>query len=202
MIRILVLDDHEIVRVALKTTLKDIFPDALITDRGSVDLAVKALQKDIYDLMLLDMGLGDSSFEKMLEPFIKVSPQTRIIVYTQNNPLFYARRVLGLGAYGFVSKSAPEHELEKALKIIQGGKKYVQPELFDPSIENPFEVLSNREFDIMLLIAKGNSPAEVSQMLGVMPSTVATHEKNIRRKLNLQSKADITRMALTFSLWI
>lgn len=202
MIKILILDDHEIIRIALKMTMNDLLPQAMVTDTGTVELALKEMTRVRYDLLVLDMGLGEYSFGTVLDNCTKVSPQTRILVFTQSNPVFYARRVLALGAYGFLSKAAPEHQIKEALNTILNGRKYVPPELNDPDIDNPYEVLTNREFEIMQLVARGKSPLEVAHSLGISASTVATHEKNILQKLSLQSKADITRMALKYRLWM
>ncbi|MFT3704299.1 MAG: response regulator transcription factor [Agriterribacter sp.] len=197
---ILLVDDHKIVRVAVKMIIKEMLPDAFIAEADDADAALAAVKKRDYDVIVLDMNLGRENFSQLLSSIRQICFTARILIFTQNNPSIYARHMLKLGANGYLHKNAEDTEIKAALTAILEGKSYL-PADADNS-DTPFSMLSQKEFDIMILIAKGAWLTEIADLLKIQVSTVATHQRNIFWKLNVKSKADLTKLALYYDLWI
>jgi len=198
--KILLVDDHKIIRMALKTILRDMLPDALIEEAHNATSALEAVKKREYELVVLDMNLGEEGFSQLMISILQICFTTRILIFSQNNPAIYARHMLKLGASGYLHKDAEITEIEQALTTVLEGKRHLPADI--DNIQTPFSILSQREFDIMILIAKGAWLTEIADMLNIQVSTVATHQHNIFWKLNVNSKADLTILALEYNLWI
>ena len=199
MIRILLVDDHMIVRSALKFILRDLLPDAVVVETNNSTGTLAEIKKNNFDLIVLDMNLGDAHFNTLIREILHINFSTKILVFTMNSPVFFAKHVLRSGAAGFLNKDASEKIIADAIQAVLAGKTYITP--YSIVAENPFETLSDKEFEIMILVAKGKQPSEIASLLDIKPTTVTSHQKNIFAKLNVTTKGALTQLALKYNLW-
>lgn len=200
MIRILLIDDHSIVRSALKLVIKDILPDATIHEADRMNTIMTEIRKHTFDLIILDMNLREIHCYQIMREIRQIDFSAKILVFTMNHAGIFARHLLRQGASGFLTKSEPEDMIQEAITTVLAGKTYL-PANLNPESDTPFSPLTDKEFEIMILLSKGTAPGEVAAMLNISPSTVTTHQQNIFRKLRINNKAELTQMAVAFKLW-
>jgi len=204
MIRILVADDHPIVRAGLKQLIAE-YKDIEISGEASdgKEAFEKALKND-YDVILLDITMPGINGLDILKQLINRKPGIKILVLTIHPEEQYAQRALKAGASGYLTKESAPQELISAIRKIASGGKYISPSLaeklffLDEShITKPaFQLLSDREYQIMCLIAKGVRLNSIAKELFLSVKTVSSYRSRILRKLNIKSNAELVRYAL------
>ncbi len=197
--KIVIADDHLVVRFGLTEILKSSFPSAEIDEVEDVEELLKRMLKKRYDLVILDLSLpGRSGLEALQQ--IKISyPDTPVLIFSGQPEEQYAIRVLKAGASGYLAKSAPSEEVVKAVNSLLLGKKYITPATADQLVLSldkdrdklPHELLSTREFEVMKLIAAGKSISEIAEQMMLSVTTISTYKSRICEKMNLNSNAQI-----------
>ncbi len=204
MIRILIADDHAIVRRGLKQILSDIPEVEAIDEASNGQEALAKLGKSNYNLVLLDISMPGRSGLDVLKQIKAERPGQQVLMLSMHPEEQYAVRALKAGASGYISKeSAPEELIIAAKKILSGGR-YVSASLaerfaseLNRGIEKaPHETLSDRELEIMLMIASGRTVKEIGNELALSIKTVSTYRSRILAKMNLKNNAEITRYAI------
>jgi DNA-binding NarL/FixJ family response regulator len=208
MIRILMADDHGIVREGMKhlfALTTDISVVAEAVDGGQV---LDQLRRGGFDMILLDMSMPGVSGANLITRIRTHSPHIPILVLSMHNEPQIARRALNAGAAGYVTKdSEPEILLAAVRKIAQGGR-FIDPALAErmvfetnaPEQKAHHEQLSERECQILLLLAKGKSLNEIADELAISNKTVSTHKMRMMQKMNFSSNADLVRYAVVNGL--
>jgi two-component system, NarL family, invasion response regulator UvrY len=204
MIRILIADDHAVVRKGLKQIITDEFPSAEITEVGDVESLIVQVIKADWDVIICDISMPGRSGVEALEQVKQIKPDIPVLMLSMHSEDQYAMRVLKAGASGFLNKASVHEELIKAIHIVRLGRKYITPSIAERLAESltandgkkPHEILSNREFEILKMIASGRSISEIADQLSLSPTTVSTYRSRILEKMSLKSNADITRYAL------
>jgi two-component system response regulator NreC len=199
-IRIVLADDHAVVRAGLRLLL-DGEPDfEVVAEAGDVDAAGRYVRGHHPDVLVLDLNMpGGSSLEAI--PAIRAeSPETQIVVLTMQQEPAFAREALSGGALGYVLKEAADEELVEAVRRAAAGESYLNPRLgariaSEPP-PGPPDDLSEREVDVLRLIALGHTNAEIAQQLFLSVRTVETHRSHIQQKLSLSTRADLVGYAL------
>jgi two-component system, NarL family, invasion response regulator UvrY len=208
MIKVLIADDHAIVRKGLRQLLIEEFPSARIEEVGDAEsLISKSLQGD-WDVVICDLSMPGRSGLDALRQIRQSSPSLPVLIMSMHPEDQYALRVLKAGASGYLNKESIHDELIKAIHTVLRGKKFITPsiaeklaEAFDnDSGQHPHEALSDREFDVFKLIAAGKSVSEIAQQLSLSVTTVSTYRARIMEKMKMRSNADLTRYALEKSL--
>jgi len=204
MIRIIIADDHPIVREGLKKVLEK-NPDMTVADEVSTgeELINKARTND-YDVVLLDITMPGKGGLEILEQLKKEKPKLRILVLSIHPEEQYAIRVLKAGASGYLSKDKAPYELLEAIRKVAQGGKYVSASLAEKlafEIENGrekplHENLSNREYQVMCLIASGKTIKNIADELSLSARTVSTYRSRILDKMKMKSNAEITHYAI------
>lgn len=204
MVRILVADDHPIVRAGLKQILADT-TDMVVADEASNGQEVldKVWGND-FDVLLLDISMPGRDGLDVLKQLRSARPELAVLVLSIHPEEQYAARVLREGASGYLTKQSAPEELVAAIRKISRGGKYVSSSLaeklaFDLRIdaEKPLhQALSNREYGIMRMIASGKTVKEIAQQLSLSPKTISTYRSRILEKMNMKSNAEITRYAI------
>lgn len=195
-IKIAVVDDHKLIREMWSILFADNPSIELVGQSGEFDDAIEMIRAVRPDLVLLDINLlGFSSFDAI--PMIrKFSPGTRIVIVSMHNKPAYAKKVLKLGAKGYITKNSSHDELFKAIEEVMNGRTYVCSEikdfLFEQSLnKKPAEMdirnLSVRELEIVRLLLKGYSSKKIAEELFISPRTAEVHRHNILKKLNLKN---------------
>ena len=199
MIRVLIADDHKIVRDGLRRILAATTDVQVAAEAASGDEALALVKKQDFDVAMLDMSMPGLSGLDLIKRLKIEKPKLRILVLSMHGEQQYAARVLKAGAAGYLSKDSAAELLLSAIRKIAGGGMHI-PEAAAAGLvaaERPaHESLSDREFEVLRLLAGGRSPSEVAEQLRLSVKTVSTHKANIQLKLGLAGTADLVRYAL------
>jgi DNA-binding NarL/FixJ family response regulator len=198
---ILIADDHGIVRLGLSLMIKKLRPQASIDEVDNYQKVLETIKKNAYDLIILDINMPNGSFQETLE-IIKIKcPKTKVMVFSSQDENLYAIRYLKMGADGFLHKLAPEEDIKKALEKMLYKGSYVSEEVKDAMVfntlnrnvplDNPLEILSDREIEIAEQLMKGIPLKDISNELNLHSSTVSTYKTRIFKKLDIQSVPEL-----------
>jgi two-component system invasion response regulator UvrY len=203
MIRILIVDDHAMVREGLRRILLDEFKDASFGEAGSATEALEQIWKRGWELVLLDVSMHGRSGLDVLREIRASTSKVPVLVLSGHPEEQYAIRVLKAGAAGYLVKESASQELCRAVRRILSGGKYITPSLAEQlaaqiqsSSRPAHEALSNREYQVMLLIAAGKAPKVIGDELSLSVKTVGTYRTRILEKLNLKNNAELMRYVL------
>lgn len=204
MIKVLVVDDHAVVRRGVLQILAEA-PDMRVVGEASTGQeALRLVQDSAYNVMLLDLALPDGSGLEVLKQLRRLKSELRVLILSVYPEEQYAIRVLKMGAAGYLTKdSAPDELITAVRKVAQGGK-YVTQSLAERLADKlgldtekvPHELLSDREYQVMCLLAAGKTITDIALELSVSPKTASTYRTRILEKLNLQNTAEIMRYAI------
>jgi DNA-binding NarL/FixJ family response regulator len=208
MIRILIADDHAIVRKGLIQILLEEYPTAKI---GEVEDAEQLFHKaitDDWDVVICDLSMPGRSGLDALHQLKQASPKLPVLIMSMHPEDQYALRVLKAGASGYLGKDTIHEDLIRAIQTVLLGKKFITPsvaeklaEAFNADADQVLhETLSDREFDVLKLLASGKSVSEIADQLSLSVTTVSTYRARIMKKMNMHSNAELTRYALEKSL--
>jgi DNA-binding NarL/FixJ family response regulator len=210
--RIILADDHTLVREGIRGLLEARMPEAEIvagTETGRETL--EACAKHQPDLLVLDISMPDLGGLEVLERLGEVSPRTKVLMLSQYGDRAYVMRALRLGAKGYLPKKAAAKDLVTAIKTVMGGSTYLDPSVAalvveaavhpGDSDESPeLERLTQREREVLKLTAEGKTAREVARTLGISYHTANRHRANLMEKLDLHSKADVVKLAVRLQL--
>ncbi len=203
-LRILIVDDHTIVRDGLKQILSGPFAGAIFADARNGQEALAQIAKSKWDVMLLDITMPGQSGLDILKQIKLLRPEIKILVLTMHPEDQYALRVLKAGASGYLTKETASDEVVNALQKALVGGTYVSAsfsqhllgELANPAPKAPHETLSDREYQVLRMTATGKTVKEIGSDLGLSIKTVSTYRTRVLKKLNLKTNADVIRYAL------
>lgn len=206
--KVLIADDHEVVRRGLKQMISDEFGVVTFGEAGDAAQAIAAVWKGKWDLVILDINMPGRNGLEALAEIQKHRPKLPVVVLSMFSETEYAVRALKAGAAGYVSKQGVSRELIEAAKKALGGGRYVTPAIAEKLASSlgkqepahPHEALSDREFEVMKLIAAGQTVKEIAARLALGEKTVFTYRARLRKKLGLKSDVEIARYALTQKL--
>jgi two-component system, NarL family, invasion response regulator UvrY len=204
MTRVLIADDHEIVRHGLRDILTTRLGNVVVSEAKDAGEAINLLIKKEWDLVLLDINMPGRSGLEVLEESKRLQPKTPVLVLTSYPEAQFAIRSFKLGASGYLTKQSVSDELVTAVQRILAGGKYVTAALAerlatrlgDAGDQAPHEALSHRELQVLRLIAVGKSMKEVAEELDLSEKTVATYRTRIAEKAGLKTNVQIARYAL------
>jgi two-component system, NarL family, invasion response regulator UvrY len=208
MLRILIADDHTVVRKGLRQILLEEFPGAEITETAdAAALFMKVLRED-WDVVITDISMPDKSGLEVLQQIRRDHPRLPVLVLSAHSEDQYAIRALKAGASGYLCKDSASEELVTAIRRILLGKKYITASLaeklafhLDPDGDRPaHESLSDREFEVMKFLAAGKVVSEIAGQLCLSVTTISTYRARILTKMNLKTNYDLTRYAMENNL--
>ncbi len=200
--KILIADDHAVVRRGVKEIVSDSIKNVEIDEAENAHDIYEALEKSSYDLILLDISLPDENGISALQNIRILFPKLPILILSNYEEKLFAKRSLKLGASGYLTKSAAPEELSLAIKTVQAGKSYVSKKMaeqfqFESDAEAlPHEKLSSREFEVLLSIAEGKTVGEISKELFLSPKTVSTYRSRLLEKMNLSNNSELTNYVI------
>ncbi len=204
MLKILIADDHTIVREGLKQILAEI-SDVVTTDEASNGQEVlQKVWKNNYDMLLLDISMPGRSGLDILKQLKSDKPSLKTLILSMHPEEQYAVRAFKAGASGYLTKESTPHELIEAIQKISIGKKYVSSSLaetlachLEMESEKPLhETLSDREFEVMCMIASGKTVKEIAEELSLSVKTISTYRTRILRKMKMKNNAQLTHYTL------
>ena len=204
MIKVLIADDHPVVRRGLKTILREA-PEIKAEDEASDGLEVMGMiRKEEYDVLLLDLSMPNLDGLEAIGRIKAEKPELSILVISMNPEEIFGMRALKLGASGYLSKDSAPEQLITAIRRVAAGKIFVSQTLGEMLALNvskgspqlPHEALSEREYQIMIMIAKGKSLKQIAIELSLSVKTISTHRAHILRKMKLENNAQIVTYSL------
>jgi len=204
MIRVLLVDDHALLRTSLRSRLEDEYGIEPVGEAGHAEQAMakaRALQPDV---ILLDLLLPRTSGYEAIPELLAVSPESRILVVSSQAGPESVRQAISAGARGYVPKRASDAELIEAIRRVAAGERYVDPDLGAQLVVADgvpaLEPISDRERDVLHLLALGYTNQEIGKKLFISVRTVDTHRAHIMRKLRLGTRAELVLFALSTGL--
>lgn len=208
MIRLVITEDHAIVRSGLKQ-LFALQPDIRVVGEAANGDELLALARNIeMDLLLLDMNMPGISGTSLISRVKALNKELPILILSMHNELQMAMRALKAGANGYITKGSEPEMLIAAIRKVAAGGRYIEPGLaeqmvFDinsPKQQLPHEVLSDREFEVFRLLAAGKSVNEIAGRLALSNKTVSTYKVRLMEKMQLSSNADLVRYAVLYDI--
>ncbi len=204
MIRILVADDHTVVRRGLRQILLEGFPTALVEEVGDAEDLIKHVIKSEWDVVISDLSMPGRSGLDALQQIKQLNPNLPVLILSIHSEEQYALRVLKAGASGYLSKDMAPDELVIAVKKVMLGKKYITAavaEKLAATLDRDHnkllhEFLSDREFNVLKMLAAGRSVSEIAESLFLSVTTVSTYRSRIMEKMNLKNNAELTLYAM------
>jgi two-component system response regulator NreC len=205
-IRIVLADDHAVVRRGLQLLLEAEEGFEVVASVGDVEAAIRTTRGHKPDVLVLDLNMPGGSSLDAIPKILEASPTTNICVLTMQNEPAFARQALGAGALAYVLKEAADDELVEAVRRVAAGQTYLNPQLGARMAAEPLQPtgppddLSDREVEVLRMIALGHTNAEIAEKLYLSIRTVESHRAHIQQKLRRSSRADLVRYALDHGL--
>lgn len=208
MIRVLLADDHAIVRAGLKEILAGTGDIAVAGEAVNGQEVLARIRGDDYDVLVLDMSMPGRSGIELIRLVKGEKPRLRILVLSMHSEEQYAVRALKAGASGYLTKESAPDQLVAAIRRIAAGGAFVSPETAERLARDlnrgpdapPHTLLSDREFQVFQLIANGRSVSEIARQLALSVKTVSTHKTRVMQKMNLANPAELIRYAIRHKL--
>jgi two-component system response regulator NreC len=198
---IVLADDHTVVRRALKMLLEAEPDFEVVAEAGDADSAVRYVRGHKPTVLILDLNMPGRPSLEAIPDVLEASPSTQVVVLTMQNEPAFARQALGAGVKGYVLKEAADADLVQAVRSAAVGETYLQPTLgarlaTESDSESVTDPLSEREVEVLRLIALGHTNAEIAGQLFLSIRTIESHRAHIQQKLSLSSRSDLVRYAL------
>ncbi len=205
---ILLADDHSIVRRGLKEILLEEFPDANFQEASDGQELIKKMRAEKFDVIISDVSMPGKNGLEALKVIKSEAPSIPVLILSIHPEELYAIRVLKAGASGYLTKESAPEELVKAVHMVMLGRKYITPSLAEKMASNldsdfsklPHELLSDRELDVLKLIAGGKTVSEIAVDLSLSVNTISTYRSRVLEKMNLKSNSELTFYAISNNL--
>ena len=204
MIKVLIADDHAVVRQGLKRILQDTHGMVVAGEAVNGQEVLKKVRAEAWDVVILDISMPGHSGLDILKELEHERPKLPVLVLSMHSEDQFAMRVLRAGASGYLTKDSAPDELVKAVRKVARGGKYVSPllaeklayEIGPDSNKLPHETLSDREFQVLRMIATGKAVGEIATELSLSPKTISTYRARLLQKMNLTSNAELIHYAI------
>lgn len=202
--RVLIADDHAVVRRGLRQILADEYRVLSVGEAKDANEALRLARDEEWDVVVLDISMPGKSGLEALKELKQLRPKLPVLVLTTHPEEHYALRVLKAGACGYMTKeSAPEH-LVQAIRKVTKGEKYISPSLAEilassltaGTDRTPQEILSDREYQVLCLIASGQTVGEIAGKLSLSTKTISTYRARILEKMGMKTNAELTHYAI------
>jgi len=208
MIRILIVDDHVVVRDGVKKIFDENPDEAVFGEASTVEEALQLIREGSWDVVVLDISLGQRSGLEVLQEVKQLRPKLPVLIFSMHAEEQYARRAFRAGAAGYITKGSSRAELVIAINKVISGDRYVSPALAEKLVFDmargedgpPHEALSQREFEVMRLIASGKTISEIAELLSLSDRTISTYRVRILEKMSMKTNAELTHYAVKNSL--
>ena len=202
--RILLVDDHAVVRDGIKRMFDDRAASVVFGEAESPETALKLAEQQDWDIVVLDITLGHRSGLEALKDLKKIRPRVPVLILSMHTEEQYARRAFRAGASGYITKDCTREELLGAVQKCNTGSRYVSPALAEKLVvdlergsDGPLhETLSDREFEVLRLIASGKTVSEIAGILSLSDKTISTYRARILEKMGMKTNAELTHYAI------
>ncbi|SEJ57852.1 two component transcriptional regulator, LuxR family [Dyadobacter sp. SG02] len=206
--KILIADDHSLVRYGLKVALLNHFTDPQIDESWDGQTIMAQLKNNKYDLILLDLSMPDADTATILHWIKSFQPDAKVLVVSMNSEVIFGKRVLQMGAHGYIEKDASPEDLIKAVDTVLAGKKYMSADLADVIVNdtlnrkavNPFDELTPREFQVAMYIIQDYTITQISELMQLQYTSVSTFRRRVFEKLNIPDRKALVQLAEAYKL--
>lgn len=206
-INVMLVDDHAVVRMGFKMLLESAADIKVIAEAENGETAIKAYVEHKPNVVVMDITMPGMGGLEAIERILSKDSGAKILVLSAHEDSVHPKRVLNAGAMGYLTKRSAAEELIKAIRSVASGKKYIEAGVAQQMAiqqlsgnQSPVDVLSEREFEVFMSLAKGKTTNEIAENLFLSPRTVGTHLYNIKQKLNAQNSAEIALIAMRSGL--
>jgi two-component system invasion response regulator UvrY len=202
--RILLIDDHEVLREGVKRIFDKQPVKAVFGEASTAREALRLVREQDWDVAVLDITLGDQSGLNLLKELKQLRPRLPVIILSMHTEGLFARRAFKAGAAGYITKNSSRAEMLKAINKVSEGGIYISPtfaesfiiDLHSGSDRPPHETLSNREFEVLRLIASGKTVSEIAEILSLSSGTISTYRMRLLEKMGMKTNAELTHHAI------
>jgi len=207
-INVLLVDDHDLVRTAIRNLLANVAGIRVVGEARTGEEAIKLCRKQNPQVVLMDVKMpGIGGFEATRK-LLRHNPDLKVLVLTSCNNDIYPARLLQIGASGYITKGSTMEEMVQAILAVKSGQRYISPDIasrlafkhVSSNDESPFDALSERELQVMLMITKGAKVQDIAEKLCLSPKTVNSYRYRIFEKLNVANDVELTLLALRHGL--
>ncbi|MBL8540237.1 MAG: response regulator transcription factor [Betaproteobacteria bacterium] len=202
-IRVMLVDDHAVVRMGFRLLIEGSHELKVVAEAECGEDALKAYSEVKPDVLVLDISMPGIGGLETLTRLIAKDPAARVLMLSAHEDTMHPRRAIKAGALGYLSKRSAAEELIQAIRQVYQRKTFIEPALAQQMAvqqlsgdRSPVEVLSDKEFKVFLALARGESVAEIAEVLHLSPRTVGTHLYNIKQKLGASNQADLAIIAV------
>ena len=206
-INVMLVDDHAVVRMGFKMLLESASEIRVIAEAENGEAGIKGYMEHKPDVVVMDITMPGIGGMEAIERILAKDSNAKILVLSAHEDSVHPKRVLNAGAMGYLTKRSAAEELIKAIRTVASGKKYIEASVAQQMAiqqlsgeQNPVDVLSEREFEVFMSLAKGKTTNEIAETLFLSPRTVGTHLYNIKQKLNANNSAEIALIAMRSGL--
>ncbi len=204
LIKVLIVDDHELIRTGISSMLADFDKIKVVGQAESGEDAIKLARELRPEVVLMDANMPGIGGLEATRRLIRFDPDIKVIAVTVHNEEPYPTKFMQAGAAGYVTKGVDISEMVKAIIQVKTGKRYITPEIaqqmalkaLEPDSESPFDVLSEREMQVMLMITQGQKVQNISDSLFLSTKTVNSYRYRLFEKLNIANDVELTHMAI------
>ena len=209
MIRILLVDDHDLFRAGVSSILRDQDGMVVVGEYADGEQAIKAVRDEAPDLILMDVNMPGIGGIEATRKILKIAPQVRIIAVTVLSDDPFPNQLLDAGARGYISKGSGSEEMLEAIKMVMRGHYYISGDVAQKLTlasfrkkgeSSPLGTLSAREMQVMLMIIRGQSTQEISDALFLSPKTISTYRHRLFEKLDVSNDVELTHLAIRHGL--
>jgi two-component system, NarL family, invasion response regulator UvrY len=207
MIRILLVDDHPVVRQGIRTILVERLRGAVVGEAANSDAALRQVSGGGWDVVVADISMPGMSGLDLIKELQRLHPTVPVLVLSMHPAAQFARRALKAGAAGYLTKDSPPEELIAAIEEARRGRRYVSRDAGDvllrwaaKSVTTPHEALSDREYQLLRMIGSGQTVSDVARDLGLSVKTVSTYRARVLEKLGMRTNAELMRYAIENNL--
>jgi two-component system, NarL family, invasion response regulator UvrY len=206
-INVMLVDDHAVVRMGFKMLLETATDIKVVSEAENGEVGIRNYVEHKPDVVVMDITMPGMGGMEAIERILAKDSNAKILVLSAHEDSVHPKRVLNAGAMGYLTKRSAAEELIKAIRTVAGGKKYIEASVAQQMAiqqlsgeQNPVDVLSEREFEVFMSLAKGKTTNEIAETLFLSPRTVGTHLYNIKQKLNANNSAEIALIAMRSGL--
>ena len=206
-INILLVDDHSVVRMGFKMLIESESDMSVVSEAESGELGITAYKEHKPNVVIMDITMPGMGGLDAIERIIAFDKKAKILVLSAHEDTVHPKIALSAGSLGYLTKRSAAEELIKAIRSVNSGTKYLEPTIAQQMAitqlsgeNNPVEILSDREFEVFMDLAKGKSTNEIADTMCLSPRTVGTHLYNIKQKLNANNSAEIALIAIRCGL--
>jgi two-component system, NarL family, invasion response regulator UvrY len=206
-INVMLVDDHAVVRMGFKMLLESDSDIKVVAEAENGETAIKSYVEHKPNVVVMDITMPGMGGIEAIERILAKDSGAKILVLSAHEDSVHPKRVLNAGAMGYLTKRSAAEELIKAIRTLANGKKYIEANVAQQMAiqqlsgeQSPVDVLSEREFEVFMSLARGKTTNEIAESLFLSPRTVGTHLYNIKQKLNANNSAEIALIAMRSGL--